>query len=201
MSSSYPPSYLTAPSYPGSCWSCPCPYRRRDRDRRRCALQQSHATTASAPTTAPSRPIAIPTMAAATGTTITTTTITSNNSTPAAAPPPKVALGLSSSVPARVPSTAVEKPPRARISSGMISGPTQLELAQVISDRQVGDFKFIKTLGKGTFGKVKLAEHVVTKKLVSPRAEISCLTIPLFPSLPYLLLTHYPHIIGRHQNH
>ena len=56
---------------------------------------------------------------------------------------------------------------RGRHSSGMISGPTQLELAQVISDRQVGDFKFIKTLGKGTFGKVKLAEHVVTKKLVS----------------------------------
>ena len=48
----------------------------------------------------------------------------------------------------------------------MISGPVPLDERFVVNDRQVADYTFIKTLGKGTFGKVKLAEHMVTKQKV-----------------------------------
>jgi serine/threonine protein kinase len=72
--------------------------------------------------------------------------------------------------PSRIPAALAGKT-RSRVSSGMISGPTFLETTQIVSDRQVGDYVFLKTLGKGTFGKVKLAEHIVTKKLVGSRGR------------------------------
>jgi hypothetical protein len=46
-----------------------------------------------------------------------------------------------------------------------VSSPTALS-KDSIGDSHVCDYKFVKTLGKGTFGKVKLAEHMITKKLV-----------------------------------
>lgn len=62
-----------------------------------------------------------------------------------------------------------------RAHSGPISGPTVLDGTTVINDRQIGDYVLLKTLGKGTFGKVKLAEHCVTKEMVG-RSECGCLS-------------------------
>ena len=47
-----------------------------------------------------------------------------------------------------------------------ISSPTHMA-PHLVSDAGVGEYRFIRTLGKGTFGKVKLAEHNSTKEQVS----------------------------------
>lgn len=46
-----------------------------------------------------------------------------------------------------------------------ISSPTMIE-ESTVTERRVGNYKFIKTLGKGTFGKVKLAQNTQTGQMV-----------------------------------
>ena len=55
--------------------------------------------------------------------------------------------------------------------SGTISAPVKLD--SQTTEQQVGPYVFIKTLGKGTFGKVKLAEHCQTKLQVSPLGAVT----------------------------
>ena len=40
---------------------------------------------------------------------------------------------------------------------------TSAALAMTIDQDQIGDYRFVKTLGRGTFGKVKLGLHIHTQ--------------------------------------
>jgi hypothetical protein len=56
-------------------------------------------------------------------------------------------------------------PPAAEVLGGTISAPAPLD-ERFVSDKMVSDYVYLKTLGKGTFGKVRLAENRMSKQLV-----------------------------------
>lgn len=94
----------------------------------------------------------------------------------------------------------VNKPPTLtpRIN---ISAP-QIIADAIVSDRQVADYLIIKTLGKGTFGKVKLAEHVVTKQQVAIKIiekgniKTQKQKISVDREVRLMKLLNHPHIVG-----
>ncbi|KAI3644844.1 hypothetical protein MP228_011008 [Amoeboaphelidium protococcarum] len=82
-----------------------------------------------------------------------------------------------------------------------LSGPTILD-DSMVSDKRVGDYVFLKTLGKGTFGKVKLAEHAVTRQKVAIKImeksniKTQKQKISVDREVRLMKLLNHPHIVG-----
>jgi hypothetical protein len=110
-------------------------------------------------------------------------------------PPPR---HLSTTPTASSTSTSIEPTDLKRPN---ISSPTAIP--EVLgNDKQIADYVFIKTLGKGTFGKVKLAQHAVTGEQVAikviekaniktPKQKVS-----VEREVRLMKLLHHPHIVG-----